>query len=258
MTAAAAAFAEINCDIMRVLPLLLHGMLSPCLLTLPRAAVGGGALRVAPNSPLLQYSGRFQQVETAAAEGGSDTVLQFDHPGTELRLRVRGAASVSLELLQERSPPTKIGHNTYPAFQPQYFVVTVDGSVQPGFANATFSTAACQNISATLISAASGLDPSTTHDVRIFKSSEAQWAASVPAPNWLTLTSVVLGADATAEGAPAGPPPQLLALPAWRPDRRLEFIGDSLMAGYCNLLWSPDIHRHKTNRSNIESFWLAW
>ena len=50
----------------------------------------------------------------------------------------------------------------------------------------------------------------------------------------------------------------LLALPAWRPDRRLEFIGDSLMAGYCNLLWSPDIHRHKTNRSNIESFWLAW
>ena len=207
---------------MRVLPLLLHGMLSPCMLTLPLATVGGRALRVAPDSPRLQYSGRFQQV-AAAVEGGSDTVLQFDHPGTELRLRVRGAASVSLELLQERSPPTKIGHNTYPAFQPQYFVVTVDGSVQPGFANATFSTAACQNISATLISAASGLDPSTTHDVRIFKSSEAQWAASVPAPNWLTLTSVVLGADATAEGAPAGPPPQLLALPGAKKASFFEF-----------------------------------
>ena len=30
------------------------------------------------------------------------------------------------------------------------------------------------------------------------------------------------------------------------------------MAGYCNLLWAPDIDRHKTNRSNIESFWLSW
>ena len=30
------------------------------------------------------------------------------------------------------------------------------------------------------------------------------------------------------------------------------------MAGYCNLLWTPDIDRHKTNRSNIESFWLSW
>ena len=88
-----------------------------------------------------------------------------------------------------------------------------------------------------------------THDVRIFKSSEAQWAAPVPSPNYITLDAVVL----TGAGAAVLPQP-----PPGPPPRRLEFIGDSITAGYCNLLWVPDINRHKTNRSNIESFWLAW
>jgi len=211
----------------------------------------GQEVRILPSDKRLQFSGRVRP---------DGQVVSFDHPGVELRLRVAGVSSVSVELLQQRAPPVKVGHNTYPSFQPHYFVVVVNGSVVPGFANATFSTAECQNTTATTITAVAGLDASASHDVRIFHSSEAQWAASVPAPNWLTLTAVVLaagGRDASGSNG-RNPGPGLLELPPWRPTRRLEFVGDSIMAGYCNLLWAPDIDRHKTNRSNIESFWLSW
>lgn len=220
-------------------------------------------VRIAPTNRLLQFSGR----TTRSAAGSDDShavpgTVSFDHPGVELRLRVRGASSVAVELMQQRSPPVKVGHNTYAAFQAQYFVVLVNGSIVPGFANATFSTAGCQNVSATLLTAATGLDADSVYDVRIFKSSEAQWAASVPSPNWLTLTALVLGGTGQdahpSDEADRNDCPRLLELPPWRPARRLEFIGDSIMAGYCNLLWAPDIHRHGTNRSNIESFWLSW
>ena len=225
------------------------------------------SIRIAPSNPMLQFSGRISRSGGAGGDSGRETVagaVSFDHPGVELRLRVRGTTSVAVELLQQRSPPVKIGHSTYPAFQPHYFVVVVNGSVVPGFANATFSTAECQNASATLLTAANGLDVNSVYDLRIFKSSEAQWAASVPSPNWLTLTALVLGGTGQnthpSESGEAGrnDNPQLLELPPWRPARRLEFVGDSIMAGYCNLLWAPDIDRHKTNRSNIESFWLSW
>ena len=84
--------------------------------------------RLAPTNALLRYTGRFLPVPaqaTAAATGH----LAFDHPGTEIRLRVIGAVAVSVELLQQHSPPQKVGHNTYAEFQPDYFVVLVNGTV---------------------------------------------------------------------------------------------------------------------------------
>jgi hypothetical protein len=105
--------------------------------------------------------------------------------------------------------------------------VAVNGSVVPGFANATFGTNECQNVTATSITAAGGLDAAVVYDLRIFKSSEAQWAATVPEPNWLTLVAVVLdgAAAASAPGtglavATTGGAPQLLESPPWRPERR--------------------------------------
>lgn len=235
-------------------------------------ATPAAATRIAADNKLLQFSGRVRRENagaTAANIHGSrfagspqDQGVAFDHPGVELRMRVYGTSSVAVEMLQQRPPPVKIGHRIYPAFQPQYFVVLVNGTVVPGFANATFSTAKCQNTSTSLLTAVTDLDATSVYDVRIFKSSEAQWAASVPSPNWVTLTAVVLGGPAQqhdrSDASDQNVSPHLLELPPWRPRRRLEFVGDSIMAGYCNLLWVPDIHRHKTNRSNIESFWLSW
>lgn len=67
-----------------------------------------------------------------------------DHPGTEVRVRVTGATQVAVDMTQQRPASTK-----YSSFQPNYFVVVVDGVIQPGFANATFSTANISNVTAT-------------------------------------------------------------------------------------------------------------
>lgn len=147
---------------------------------------------------------------------------------------------VAINLRQQR-PAT--------GFQPNYFVVIVDGMIVPGFANATFSTATVTNVTGgTSITLATSLDPTTSHSIRVFKSSEAEWAWDVPEPNYVTLCSVTL----VGLGSPSLLPPAPL------PSRKLEFIGDSITAGYCNILWVPDIDRHHTNRSNLESFWLSW
>eukprot|EP01048_Picozoa_sp_COSAG05_P019835 COSAG05_NODE_3215_length_2236_cov_1.485728_1_plen_412_part_00 len=215
------------------------------LLVVPLLSSGTPSTRVVPADPLVQLTGRFLALPAGA--------VAFDHPGTQITVSVAHTSSVSLELLQERSAPARAGHNVYPAFQPHYFVVLVNGTEVHGFANATFGTAVCQNVTATSILAVDGLDAAAVHTVRIFKSSEAQWAAAVPEPNYLTLQAVILGGGSG--GSSAAPE---LQPPPPRPARRLEFLGDSLMAGYCNLLWVPDIHRHKSNRSNIESFWLSW
>ena len=191
----------------------------------------------APLGPNVQLVGRWRLNKQ---EGTAD----HDMPGVEVRLRVsKGTTAVALSLTQQHNFTGKYG-----SYQPNYYVVLVDGVVQPGFANATFSTAFVSNVSATVIAVATGLDASAPHDIRIFKSSEAQWAADVPSPNFVTLHAVHV------TGSPSAgllPPPPL-------PKRRIEFIGDSITAGYCNILWVKDIHRHKTNRSNVESFFLSW
>ena len=169
-------------------------------------------------------------------------------------MRIHKATRVSIDLRQEHPPQTPQHGHEYGGFQAQYFVVLVDGVVaqlNSTFANATFGTGLCSNVTDTRYVIADNLDPTTPHDIRVFKSSEAQWAVSVPEPNFLTLRAIWL-ASTKAGSAPAilDPPPL--------PRRKIEFIGDSMMAGYCNILWVPDIDRHKTNRSNIESFWLSW
>eukprot|EP01052_Picozoa_sp_SAG31_P025079 SAG31_NODE_2176_length_6256_cov_1.835797_4_plen_320_part_00 len=187
--------------------------------------------------PRVQLVGRWRRNPTL---GSAD----HDHPGTEIRLRVSsGTTGVSLNLKQQHNCTGRYGSS----YQPNYYVVLVDGVVQPGFANATFSTAFVSNVSTTTVSIARGLNSAMAHDIRVFKSSEAQWASDVPTPNFVTLLSIELHGTAA----------QLLE-PAPLPQRQIEFLGDIITAGYCNILWVADIDRHHTNRSNLESFWLSW
>ena len=67
-----------------------------------------------------------------------------------------------------------------------------------------------------------------THEIRVFKATEPQWVARVPAPNWVTFHGIVLNSGEVLPPARA------------RPTRRLEFVGDSITAGYCNLCVGPD------------------
>ena len=63
------------------------------------------SIRIAPSNPMLQFSGRISRSGGADGDSGRETVagaVSFDHPGVELRLRVRGTTSVAVELLQQR------------------------------------------------------------------------------------------------------------------------------------------------------------
>ena len=113
-------------------------------------------------------------------------------------------------------------------YQANYFLVSVDGRIVPSSA---FNTSGWPPILRSqrviTVPLASGLDASSSHVIRVFKSTEAQYNQIHVRPNFVTLHAL--------EGGPAmrlAPPPPL-------PSRRLEFLGDSITCGYCNLCPPP-------------------
>jgi len=66
-----------------------------------------------------------------------------------------------------------------------------------------------------------------THEIRVMKTTEPEWNDREPSPNWVTFHGASL--DAGSVAAPS----------AQRRQRRIEFIGDSITAGYCNLCKGP-------------------
>jgi len=113
--------------------------------------------------------------------------------------------------------------------QPHHFLVYVDGV--PQYEHLTKSR--CQictfdtheAIPGTFMSywIARGLDRSKSHHIRIVKTSEPDFLHPWAVPNWLGLQSLVMDQGFAHDIEPA-PPRQ----------RKIEFIGDSMMSGYCN------------------------
>lgn len=151
-------------------------------------------------------------------EGG----IAFDHPGVKFTASFVGASMVSAVMSQNGRIP-----NT--------FVVYVDGQrvgTSPTFA---FNTSLWSQNDTTIVPLCAGLDPTTAHTVVVIKASEARLTGCNPsegkhrapsrvvAPNYVTL----FGFQGT-EGMRLVAPPQ-------PPARRIEFIGDSVTAGLCNL-----------------------
>jgi len=130
-----------------------------------------------------------------------------------------------------------------------------------GLSQQTFGTGRWpSNGSNVAVTLASGLDPSTSHDVRVFKSTEAQWNELVDSPNFVALVELELrsgsgsvsggGSGAAAQGLLGAPallprrPPEpprprdgseVISAPRATSPRRVEFLGDSITAGFCNL-----------------------
>lgn len=133
-----------------------------------------------------------------------------------------------------------------PGSQPHDFLVYVDGVPQMHPSKdslcwgCTFDTSSAQNNTVRDYVVASGLS-TERHDIVIFKASDPEWSSKVPTPNWLTFHGVKLDAGNIAE--PRRP----------RRQRRLEFIGDSSMSGYCNLCRKP---QHSPERQG--SYAMAW
>ena len=174
-----------------------------------------------------QYIGRFQH---------QGDISMFDMPGTEIRasLVLSAASKVSVKLAQKHHPHNiqGSGNTKNSGFQENAIVVWVNGERQgAGGSNATFTTLSSQTenpVSFPLTTGGAAL-PAGTHEIRIFKATEADWNGGSPAPNYLTfygLSSTAL--EPAAAPAVLVPPPPL-------PTRKIEFLGDSITAGFCNM-----------------------
>jgi len=114
-------------------------------------------------------------------------------------------------------------------------VVLIDGVRQgPGGHNATFTTSNVKDSSQVyqydLTGASNTAIPAGTHDIRIFKATEADWNGGSPVPNYVTFYGLRTSSQAQAASALA---PRLEQSPPL-PTRKIEFLGDSITAGFCN------------------------
>lgn len=182
----------------------------------------------------MQYIGRF-----ADGKGGSKS---FDMPGCEIRatITLSAPAAVTAMLAQRHSavPPKPQGNTKNSHFQENTFVVWVDGVRQgAGGHNATFATNIKQVDSQFYpYSMGTGTLAKGQHTIRILKATEAQWNGGSPTPNFMTFSGFKINPSAAATTTivhtlPADP----------LPTRKIEFLGDSITAGYCNECKGPSV-----------------
>jgi len=198
---------------------------------------GGAAatpVKIPSWDPSLQYIGRFE------TRGGARL---FDFAGCEIRARLvlSAPATATVELAQRHLPvpPDAHGNTINSGFESNAFVVFVNGTRQgPGGHNASFVTTKDQQDSVPYEFPLADL-PAGTHDIRVIKATEPDWNGGDPVPNYMAFTGFHLWPVKSSSDFAAGcgtlPP-----LPA----RKLEFLGDSITAGFCNeCLTDPPDHR---------------
>lgn len=137
--------------------------------------------------------------------------LSFDQPGTKINLKVKGTRFVDILL-------------TSYVVIPNRFWVVLDGVLS----DTVIDTITMNSNSISTVRIASNLDASSEHTISIAKITEAQFNSLTPTPNFIT----VHGFEVEESG-------RFLALKT-RTERRIEFIGDSITAGYCDLCGSVD------------------
>lgn len=162
--------------------------------------------------------------------------ITFDMPGVTIRARFTGTDSIAATMSKLRA-----GGDTE-----DHFVVSCNGVstvLDSGIAGASFTTNDWASGEAQSVQLCSGLDPNTENLVEVMKATEAQFNAITVTPNYVTFSGFTGSAGL-----------QLLDPPAL-PTRKLEFLGDSITAGYCNLC-NDDLH--PTGGVNRESFAQSW
>lgn len=163
-------------------------------------------------------------------------VVHFDYSGFQIAFDVKGTTEVGLHAKVIFSDDTP---------EPHYFDVFVNGERQmPANSSAyhSFGTTAWANDTGVTTTLASGLDPDKSYKIEVFKATEPKWSTIDVLPNYV----VTYGIDIDSDASLLPPPP--------RPERHIEFIGDSITAGYCNLCEiAPDLED-----AAAEDHYLAW
>jgi hypothetical protein len=70
-----------------------------------------------------------------------------------------------------------------------------------------------------------------THEIRIFKATEADWNGGSPVPNYVTFHGINVESESGATAVPTANALAVLAPPPPLPTRKIEFLGDSITAG---------------------------
>ena len=189
------------------------------------------------DDPNVQFIGR-------ARSGALSGTLDFDMPGCEIRativLNKTSCLSVDFAQMHEPHPNcTSCGNTKNSGYESNAFVVWINGERQGrGGYNATFVTDVndalvhSYPLDGSKATCATPL-PAGTHSVRVLKATEADWNGGSPVANFVTFHgfSVPAAVDGTVAVYAAAPPP--------RPARRVEFLGDSITAGFCNECKTP-------------------
>jgi len=191
---------------------------------------------VPPDSAYIRYTGRVLDAPDGAAG------VRFDTQGTKIELRVligpqHSAGPCRLHLRMAAMQPQQ-------GFEPDYFGLSVNGEMRNASWMSTFNTSA--SVNGTMHSYNLGTLRTGGATISVVKLTEPQWNARTPAPNYVTFGGFDLACDDV----------QTVHLPARR-KRRIEFLGDSITAGYCNLCdW--DGFPKPQDMSSAESFERGW
>ena len=187
-------------------------------------------VQVRPDDQAVQTIGR-----VAKAKSGE---LMFDAPDVQVRVAVKGVSSVTV-LLRQFVPKINA--------QPSLFAVYVDNKMvkcashpQPN-AFSSFSTSGAGNNTIERYTFEIG-DNGKARQVAVFKLTEPAWDVRNISANYVTFSGFEM----------AGSAPTTLPGPPL-PKRKLEFLGDSITAGFCNLC-----HRSNETGVNLESGALSW
>lgn len=165
-----------------------------------------GARMFGPCSRKVQIVGRHQEL---ISEDGTCSGVAFDFQGVEVRARFSGTSWAQVMMSQEGTNP-----ETYKA---NFFNVYVDSRLA-----GSFNTSGWMSQGVVTISLFSGLNPRESHDVVIFKNTEAKFDDPHVTSNYITLRGLQGSKRARLEEPPA------------LPQRKIESLGDSIAAGFCN------------------------
>eukprot|EP01059_Diplonema_ambulator_P004432 TRINITY_DN1412_c0_g1_i3.p2 TRINITY_DN1412_c0_g1~~TRINITY_DN1412_c0_g1_i3.p2 ORF type:complete len:375 (+),score=90.95 TRINITY_DN1412_c0_g1_i3:1736-2860(+) len=191
---------------------------------------------ISPTDERIQYIGR------SVTLGTGERV--FDNPGFRIVFKVQGTSDVAVQMKALHAGPSYALDTGYAerafdnsAFVLNFFEVLIDGKRQA----ARLSTGVTANNTVYSFPLASGLS-SGVHTIEVFKSTEADWNARTPTPNYITFTGIVVSDGGS------------LVAPDPLPTRRIEFVGDSITAGYCNLCHDTPAPQDEA----AESFYDSW
>ena len=183
------------------MPLRFHSILIQATVLLAAFSSCSALVKFESSDTRILYEGRFEHIDSGAA---------FDMPGNIITIRFSGSKQVAITLSAIVVIPNR-------------FWVYIDGVKS----SVVVDTRNMANNTETLFNIASELDSTAIHTVSLVKITEAQYNALVPQPNYVTLNNFVLD-----DGA------RLLPIKDFH--RKIEFIGDSITAGFCDLCDTVD------------------